>query len=288
MATGKIFIVLIIMSVVAVGAAFLYFLPPQQETPDEIPQETAIEQPPVKISQPQIQPKPATPAPTIPTVPTPVQPIDLSQSRIHKTPEPKQKCTSNPSPTFTQDITDMSKVRYIVPPPTMGAGPNLKPHSYIGTDGQNVPVYVPVAVTLKSGSHYIGGPYTIEFQVSCEVIFRFGHITNPVDSIKNLLPKEPQQDSRTQELSPISFNAGELIGYTTGTSQAGNWDFGVYNSTASNRYADDPDWNYSSVYTTAVCPFDYFTSDLKLAYQAKYDSYALGGNPPHGESFCQK
>lgn len=204
-----------------------------------------------------------------------------------KTPESKQKCTSNPSPTFTQDITDMSKVRYIVPPPTMGSGPSLKPHSYIGTDGQNVPVYVPAAVTLKSGSHSIGGPYTIEFQVSCEITMRFGHVTNPVDAIKNLLPKEPQQGSQTQELSPISFAAGELIGYTTGTSQAGNWDFGVYNSTASNRYANDSDWNNSSVYTTALCPFDYFAPALKSIYQAKYDSYALGGNPPHGESFCQ-
>lgn len=200
---------------------------------------------------------------------------------------PEQKCASNPSPTFTQDITDMSKVRYIVPPPTMGSGPSLKPHSYIGTDGQNVPVYVPAAVTLKSGSHYIGGPYTIEFQVSCEITMRFGHITNPVDAIKNLLPKEPQPGSQTQELSPISFAAGQLIGYTTGTPQAGNWDFGVYNSTVSNRYANDPDWNNSSVYTTAVCPFDYFAPSLKSIYQAKYDSYALGGNPPHGESFCQ-
>lgn len=507
MAVGKIFIVLIIISVVTAGAAFLYSLPSEQEAPTEIPTEIPVQQqPPVKIFQPQTQPQPksATPAPTIPTVPTPVQPVDLSQKfstdseisefvswasnrqitlqavkagvddmyynrydpaahninlkqipglmsaytglrkitgdaletmrdktiyfstsnerpytnltgdyggtlkntrpgfiltqpisemgTIHElghiigyhgieglygfhsifnylkkdydflfdasgidyppaqtpkgyisnyatankaenfaehfayyvidsstfqrqmsgdellikkynffrdsgifslhaanqTPESKQNCASDVSPTFTRDITDMSKVRYIVPPPTMGSGPSLKPHSYMGTDGQNVPIYVPAAVTLESGSHYIGGPYMIEFQASCEVTIRFGHITNPVEAIKNLLPKEPQPGSQTQELSPIDFAAGELIGYTTGTSQAGNWDFGVYNSTVSNRYADDPDWDNSSVYTTAVCPFDYFVPSLKSIYQAKYDSYALGGNPPHGESFCQK
>ncbi|MBI2450459.1 MAG: hypothetical protein HYV47_02910 [Candidatus Nealsonbacteria bacterium] len=220
-----------------------------------------------------------------------IEPKQITPPPISQTVDQSNKlpaCKSNPSPSFTNHITDISKVRYIVPPPTMGAGPSLKPHSYIGTDGQNVPVYAPAAATLKSGSHSVGGPYLIEFLISCEVTVRFGHITNPVDAIKNLLPKEPQQGSQTQELEPISFSAGELIGYTTGTSQAGNWDFGVYNSTISNRYADDPNWNSSSVYTTAVCPFDYFTSSLKSAYQSKYNSYALGGNPPHGESFCQK
>lgn len=169
----------------------------------------------------------------------------------------------------------------------MGSGPSLKTHSYIGTDGANVPVYAPAALTLNAGSHYVGGPYTIEFLASCEVTVRFGHITAPVDRIKNLLPSEPGNSSATQYLTPLKFAAGELVGYTTGTSQAGNWDFGVYNSATSNRYAGDPDWGWSTTYTTAVCPFDYFTSGLKSEYVAKFDPDILGGNPPHGESFCE-
>lgn len=180
----------------------------------------------------------------------------------------------------------MSAVSYVVPPPTMGSGPSLKTHSYIGTNGANVPIYAPTAMTLKYGSYYVGGPYMFGFQVSCEVTVRFGHITNPVDSIKKLLPSTPQSDSRTQELSPVSFAAGELIGYTAGTDAAGNWDFGVYNSSVSNRYANDPNWNNSTVYTTAVCPFVYFAPNLKAEYTAKFNSTILGGNPPHGESFC--
>ncbi|MBI4089021.1 hypothetical protein HY415_02905 [Candidatus Kaiserbacteria bacterium] len=196
-------------------------------------------------------------------------------------------CKSNPAPVFTSHITDMSKVNYIGPPPTMGAGPSLKTHSYIGTDHARVPIYAPAALTLESGSYYIGGPYMMEFRASCEVRVRFGHITEPAEAIKQLLPSEPKQDSRTQELAPVTFAAGELIGYTTGTDVGGNWDFGVYNSTVSNRYAGDPNWNNSTTYTTAVCPFDYFTESLRSAYVSKFNSAMLGGNPPHGESFCQ-
>lgn len=196
-------------------------------------------------------------------------------------------CQSNPNPVFTNDITDISKVNYIGPPPTMGAGPSLKTHSYIGTDHVRVPVYAPATMTLESGSHYVGGPYMMEFRVSCEVKVRFGHITEPIEAIKKLLPTEPKTDSRTEELSPVVFPAGEIVGYTTGTDLAGNWDFGVYNSIVRNRYADDLNWNNSTTYTTAVCPFDYFTASLRSTYFSKFNSAALGGNPPHGEPFCK-
>lgn len=195
-------------------------------------------------------------------------------------------CTSNSNPVFTHHITDIAAVNYVAPPPTMGAGPSLKTHSYIGTDHARVPVYAPVAMTLERGAHYVGGPYVLDFKVSCETRIRFAHITEPADAIKRLLPSEPKEGSATQDLSPIAFAAGDLIAYTTGTDRAGNWDFGVYNSTQQNRYAQDPAWNWSDVATTAVCPFDYFTVDLKAEYTAKFSATILSGNPPHGESFC--
>lgn len=199
----------------------------------------------------------------------------------------QMNCQNDPSPVFSKHITDISKVRYISPPPTMGSGPSLKTHSYIGTEHERVPVYAPVAMTLASGAHYVGGPYTMEFQVSCQVKIRFGHITEPVESIRTLLPGTPAQDSRTQELVPIQFAAGELLGYTTGTDVAGNWDFGVYNSSKNNRYIDDPDWNWSDTHTKAVCPFDYFSNELKSEYVSRFNSAILAGNSPHGESFCK-
>ncbi len=197
-----------------------------------------------------------------------------------------QGCVSNVAPVFTRHITDLAQVDSIVPPPTMGAGPSLKTHSYINSDHARVPLYAPADLIIKAGSHYTFGPYMLDFWASCEVTVRFGHVTEPIESIKKLLPAEPKEDSRTQGLSGLSFKAGELIGFTTGTSAAGNWDFGVYNSTVKNRYANDPDYDWSETYTAAVCPFEYFTPELKAEYQAKYNANALGGNPPDGESFC--
>lgn len=184
----------------------------------------------------------------------------------------------------------MSKVNYIGPPPTMGAGPSLKPHSYIGTDHARVPVYAPTDMTLETGAYFEGGPYGLDFRVSCEVTLRFGHITEPIEEIRAVFPATPApaNDSRSQQITrKVSFKAGELVGYTTGTSAAGNWDFGVYNSTVRNRYADDPAWNISATYTTAVCPFDYFSAAMRAAYVAKFNSAALGGNLPHGDPFCK-
>ena len=198
-------------------------------------------------------------------------------------------CKNNPLPTFTHHITDMSQVNYIVPPPTMGAGPSLKPHSYIGTDHARVPVYAPIDMTLITGAHTVEGPYGFIFRVSCEVQLRFGHITEPIQEIKDVFPLTPAQDSRDQKIEhEIFFKAGDIIAYTIGTKTAGNWDFGVYNSATSNRYANDPEWGNSSTYTTAVCPFDYFETSLRQAYIPKFNSTILGGNPPHGEPFCKQ
>ncbi|MBI2610510.1 hypothetical protein HYW60_01065 [Candidatus Kaiserbacteria bacterium] len=218
-----------------------------------------------------------------------LSPSSTPPSQLSQPPAPPEPmCESNSSPVFTNHITDMSKVNYIVPPPTMGAGPSLKPHSYIGTDHARVPVYAPIDMTLITGAHTFDGPYGFIFKVNCEVQLRFGHITEPIQEIKDVFPSTPAQDSRDQKIDhEIFFKAGDVIAYTTGTEMAGNWDFGVYNSATSNRYANDPEWNISATYTTAVCPFDYFEASLRQAYVSKFNSAILGGNPPHGESFCK-
>jgi len=210
---------------------------PDEPTTTAAPAVTTATSTPVP---PTFTPIPATVAPVPSDTPVPTQEPTVTPVPTDTpvpTPTPEPSCLSNTSPTFTNHITDLGQVNYVVPPPTMGSGPSLKTHSYIGTDHVNVPIYAPAAMTLNAGSHYMGGPYTIEFLASCEVTVRFGHVTNPVDKIKNLLPSEPGESSAT--------------------------------------------------YTTAVCPFDYFTSGLRAAYVAKFDTEILGGNPPHGESFCE-
>lgn len=226
-----------------------------------------------KPTSPVPLPPPLPPPPPAPTPPPQIQPV--------------AGCQSNSSPVFSKHITDTSKINYIAPPPTLGAGPSLKAHSYIGTDHARVPVYAPVDMALISGAHYVGGPFALIFKVSCEVELRMGHITEPISEVKSVFPAEPSSSSVDEKIDhEISFKAGDLIAYTTGTSAAGNWDFGVYNSSKPNRYASDSAWNWSKVHTTAVCPFDYFTASLKSAYTSKFNSQILGGNPPHGDSFC--
>ena len=302
----EIVVAVVFIGIVISGAVLLVTNSPHKPVPissemsEESMQSTQIPTgiPVTLTPRPTIEPTPtiiptATPvyvAPTLSPVPTSVPtPISVPEPTDEPTPTPQPSCVSNTSPTFISHITDMSAVNYVVAPPTMGAGPSLKPHSYIGTNGVSVPLYAPAAMKVVSGSYYLGGPYMFEFQVSCEVTVRFGHMTNPIAILAALLPSEPnsENDSRTQYISGVSFNAGDLIGYTTGTSMAGNWDFGVYNSAISNQFASDPNWNTSSTYTAAVCPFEYFTSALKSEYVARFDAEILAGNPPYGEPFCQ-
>ncbi len=172
----------------------------------------------------------------------------------------------------------------------MGAGPSLKTHAYIGTNHARVPIYAPADMTLQTGSYYANGPYTVVFQVTCQVTLRFNHITEPTAAIRAAFPSTPAgvNESRYIDLSAHpSLKAGDLVGYTTGTTESGNWDFGVYNSTVKNKYYGDPAWGNSTVNTTAVCPFDYFPANLRAAYASKFNSSILGDNPPDGESFCK-
>lgn len=219
--------------------------------------------------------------PTAPAAPSsePPQPSPPSQS---STPS----CSSNTSPTFTHHVTDLTKVSKVVSPPTK-AGTDLKPHGYLDTQLNSVPVYVPMAATLDSGAYYQegnpGGEYLLIFKASCEVTFRFDHITSPVQSIRDAFPTL-QSDTRTSQPSTtVTFTAGEQIATTTGTVY-GIWDFGVYNSSTSNRYANDPDWNWSSNATTAVCPWGYYSVSMYAQVQTLFGS--LGGNPADGEPFC--
>lgn len=195
-------------------------------------------------------------------------------------------CTSE-RPVFTHHITDITKIDNIVIPPNFSQG-DLKTHNYIETDHVRVPVYAPADMVLTTGSYYVVGPYRFDFQVSCDVTIRFAHVTEPIQELREVLPETPANDSRDQQVErQIRFKAGDLIGYTTGTSVAGNWDFGVYDATTKNKYATDGRYSFSQTYTTAVCPYDYFTPELRAAYAAKFNVRPNGGMQPDGLSFCQ-
>lgn len=211
-----------------------------------------------------------------------------NQSSVSKHPE----CVSNLRPTFANHLIDPTLVTNILPPPNRPKTDLtvLKTHSYINTPSMSAPIYAPTDMELIKGAYYIGGPYSLDFKVSCEVMLRLGHITNPVQKIKVAFPSEPQNGSTDNQVNPtIVFKAGELIGYSGGPpyTLAIGFDFGVYNSATPNRFATEPDKYTSSIYTTAVCPFDYFTSDIKKEYKAKFYLQTHEGMQYDLPHFCQ-
>lgn len=205
---------------------------------------------------------------------------------------PKPTCESNIRPAFTHYLIDPNLVTNILPPPNRPKNDLsiIKTHSYINTPTIGVPIYAPIDMELIDGVHYVGGPYYVDFRVSCEVRLRLAHIIDPVEKIKNVLQKEPVVNGpEIQVLPPISFKAGELIGYSGGPPHtlAIGFDFGVYNSATPNRFASQPEVYTSSIYTTAVCPFDYFTPEMQATYKAKYYLQEHGGMQYDLPHFCR-
>lgn len=210
------------------------------------------------------------------------------QSSVSQSPE----CVSNTRPTFAKHLIDPALVTNILPPPNRPKTDLtvLKTHSYINTPSMNAPIYAPTDMELVKGAHYVGGPYSLDFKVSCEVMLRLGHITNPVQKIKEAFPAEPQNGSTDNQVNPpIAFKAGELVGYSGGPpyTLAVGFDFGMYNSATPNRFAAEPDKYTSSIYTTAVCPFDYFTPAVRDEYKAKFYLQTHEGMQYDLPHFCQ-
>lgn len=204
-------------------------------------------------------------------------------------------CESDPDPVFTHNIVDPERIVNILPPPNIAkSNGHLKTHSYVDTDVLGIPIYAPVDMEFYNGSHYVGGPYSLDFRVSCEVRIRITHI-DPVQAIKDVLPKDPapMNDSKDQEVThPVKFKAGDVIAHvyqTEGVFSVG-LDFGVYHKDRPNRYADsdDPEIRKSDVYTTAVCPYDFFTPELEAVYRSKMNAVPgrHGGMQKDGPSFC--
>ncbi len=179
-----------------------------------------------------------------------------------------QGCVSNQSPTFTADITTLSLVADIVPPPSYSGV--LKTHSFLNTQLELVPVYAPSDATLIAGAYYQegnpGGEYILDFRVTCEITFMVDHITDPIDEIRAVFPDTPKDNTQSDTpTATITLQTGDLIGYTTGTIY-GIWDFGTYNSAVQNQFIDDPDYNFSERYTTAVCPYDFYAESQRSTF----------------------
>lgn len=180
-------------------------------------------------------------------------------------------------PVFTSHLTDLSRIVRIVPPGSV-AGDEIKPHGYLFSDGNGpVPVYAPVDMVLTSAT-WVGAwnDFGFQFDINSRFRLRLGHITHPRADIAALVPRT-DPSSLFDEVGPVAFKAGDLIGHTAGVAPTNGFDFGVYdlqtdiNTPSAARYRRDHLWTSLN----SVCGYSYFDAGLRGGYYAKFAS--IGG-----------
>ncbi len=207
------------------------------------------------------------------------QPQQSNQTGTTIKPEPtKETCTSNPNPTFTAAFTDNSKILDIFPIGNLPFGnPGTQSRTYIDMKRENssvpVPVYAPINSTLKKITYanrtlrdqMVRPEYRLDFQVSCEVTYVFDHLAAVADKFKSIAPATPTDKTSAGNSVSIPVTAGELVGYTDRNFINGNWDFMVLNSAHNETFINPSRWS-SDHSKYGVCPYDYYTEDLKREY----------------------
>ena len=199
-----------------------------------------------------------------------IQSTSPATSSVSPTSPPIPSCLKT-NPTLIADITDFSKIQRITAPGSFSTeGP--KGHSFIWTGYQRVPIYAPIDMVLDSGSYgkdTTDSPaqYLLFFKVkgSCDFQTKFDHVDEPVDAIKQNFSSVPAvADSRTSPVANrVELKAGDLVGYTTGTLQSGNWDFGLYNMAVKGVLKDS-----YGMHSYAVCWVDFYSSAKQQQYYA--------------------
>lgn len=235
----------------------------------------------------------ASPEPTPPPQDHGAEEVETERTDRQPQDRDRQGCTSDPSPLLTAPITDLSKIEVILPPFVI-SGDRFKSRSYvsIGRDANGefyeVPVYAPIDSKLMSITYYVEPmqneqgewldveQYSLDFQVSCEVSYGFDHLWRLAEDVAALAPTEPARSTRGdfRLATPLSMQAGELIGYTTGTIQAHNWDFVFSNSSRRNSFANQERYEYTGDLGNLLigdCPYDYYDEEVRGAYYALLD-----------------
>lgn len=181
-------------------------------------------------------------------------------------------CVSNPKVAFTNDFTEIDKIKSVEP--TIITPGNSRHRAWLNISSGKVAVYAPVDSELVGGVYKDARgviDYDLHFQVSCEIWYLINHVTEPVDKIKNVFPKTPQTDTKTNApfREPVKVKAGELLGYSTGTSVAHNFDFGVFDLNHFNKDLPADEGSKYGKEANFICPFDVLPKDLKEKYYSK-------------------
>ncbi len=192
-------------------------------------------------------------------------------------PPPLSACEtgSNPNVTFTASFTNLESIEHIEPLGELQAFHNYSAHTYVFIKPgiSEVPLYAPVDMDLVNVTDD-GSDYGLMFRASCEVVLRFGHITNPIASIRNLATNEGISMFEGQAPTLLQFAAGELLGTTSGTTQAKSFDFGVYHGERPQTFLKNDRFHPVETFKFSSCPYDYYPESLRN------QMYALFGPKP--------
>jgi len=209
-------------------------------------------------------------------------------------PGPGAGCTSRP--VFTKDFISPDQVQVVVPIGEQTAfGGVLSVRSYVHSkpelDGQPLPLYAPVNMTLTQAAYYkvstdpaYKPEYSLYFDVGCGVQLQFYHVKGVVGAVAKVVPKAPAPSSAGQPMTPTRVKAGEQIGWFQG--EAGKsvaFDLRVEDASRTNtfinqaRFASSPD---ASGELHAVCPYDFYAGAQRERSLSKLG--APSGNPVSG------
>ena len=162
-----------------------------------------------------------------------------------------------------------------------GSGLYIVERSYVSIKnefhGQKIPVYAPVEMTIRSGSHYHNPAlqintalpdYALWFDAGCGVEVNLAHLKEVVEPIAVQLG-EVKNDSRSSQLRPIHFQAGDLIGYFIyNEGDVAGFDFIVRDKKVINQFINQERYsgNRAGNLINGVCPYDYYEPEKKQEY----------------------
>lgn len=187
-------------------------------------------------------------------------------------------------PVFTYPIVDPATISFITPLGELNGGyeevqtlagvmMNFKREAVAGN--KEIEVRAPTDMTLESYSfHKVpfppGGNWTIIFRLSQDVMMRIDHISRASDAIQEVTTTIPKDGSAEDyPKKKLSIKAGDIIGYTYGTVPAHNWNIYVFDEKQKNSFINPSRYTVDHVgrrLTQAVCPFDFYSGDLKNTY----------------------
>jgi hypothetical protein len=222
-----------------------------------------------------------------------------TNNQSKNSPATATKCKDDPKITFSHDFSEADNIQVINPP--VISNTNVRDRAWVALNWDKVHqvnVYAPTDADIISGVYKVeqigktNTDYDLWFQMSCTRWFFINHISNPIAQIRALLPSQPVSQatngtsataSMAQFSHPLHVTAGQLLGYTTGTSGAHNFDLGVFDNNVHNTLPA----SYTKGDTSdrremhAICGFDWFPAVIKAKYYA-----VLAASPHETGSLC--